>query len=568
MKSYPIFAVVATMLCVQGASAQTFGLAADYFVEGWVTTGLSGPTTMAFIGDNTALVFEKGTGIVRRVVNGAVTNVAVDLPVNASSERGGLGICISPNFAVDNHVFLYYSHAATQGGAWTGNRVERFVYNPGPGTLTFDQLIINFAMDPAQANGANHDGGIIMIGPDDKLYIITGDLNRGRFSNPRIEQNTGTTNAAGVGGIHRLNLDGTIPSDNPFFAHSNNSIKTYWAYGIRNAFGMTYDPLTNFIWFTENGPLVYDEVNVVPTAGMNSGWLKIMGPDSRNAAYGENGNTSSNENQLTILAGSYYRDPEFSYLSTIAPTSILVMATDKVLPADKNEMLVADNNTGSIYKYEMNPERDGFVLAGLVADKVADSSAERNLNLIGSGWGVTTDLEVGPDGYIYVVNLAGNRINRIRPTLEHLGPNTLDVRRGNVQSGGLASFQDSDDQRFVISPGVTLSSSQDPIEFDLTTTSPFAIPASIEVRVEGHASSTAIRQRVFIEKDDLSFEQLSSASMMTTDNAVVVMINTNTANYIRNDGTIRIRLSYRQTAPVLAFPWQTRIDHVQWNIQR
>jgi len=568
MKNYPIYAIAALVVTGQGAFGQTFGSGSDYFVEPWVTSGLSQPTTMAFLDADTVLVFEKASGVVRRIVNGVVTNVAIDLPVNSSSERGGLGICISPNFAVDHHVFLYYSHAASKGGAWTGNRVERFVYNPGPGTLTFDQSIITFAMDPAQSNGANHDGGIIMIGPDDKLYIITGDLNRGRLSNPRIEQNTGTTTAAGVGGIHRLNLDGTIPSDNPFFSHPDNSIKTYWAYGVRNSFGMTYDPLTNFIWFTENGPLVYDEVNVVPTAGMNSGWLKIMGPDSRNAAYSENGNTAYNESQLTMLGGSYYRDPEFSYLSTIAPTSILVMSTDKVRPEEKNEMLVADNNTGSIYMYAMNPARDGFVLSGAVADKVADSAAERNLNRIGTNWGVTTDLEIGPDGYIYVVNLAGNRINRIRPTLEHLGPDTLDVRRGNVLSGGLASFQESDDQRFVISPGVTLSSSQDPIEFDLTATSPFAAPASIELRVEGHASSTAIRQRIFIETDDLSFEQLSSANMMTTDNAVVVTINTNTADYIRNDGTIRIRMSYRQTGPVLSFPWQTRIDQVQWNIQR
>jgi hypothetical protein len=216
----------------------------------------------------------------------------------------------------------------------------------------------------------------------------------------------------------------------------------------------------------------------------------------------------------------------------------------------------------------MNPARDGFVLAGLVADKVADSAAERNLNRIGSNWGVTTDLKIGPDGYIYVVNLAGSRINRIRPTLEHLGPNALDVRRGNVQSGGLASLQDSDDQRLVISPGVTLSSSQDPIEIDVSTTSPFATPASIEIRVEGHASSTAILQKVFIEEDNGSFETLSSANMTTSDSAVTVTIDTNTANYIRGDGTIRVRLSYRQTGPVLAFPWQSRIDQVQWNIQR
>jgi len=567
MKRYSILVFGALLGVAQTALAQTFGSPSNYFVEPWVS-GLSQPTTMVFLDADTALVFEKGSGMVRRIVNGVLSNTAIDLPVNTSSERGGLGICISPNFAVDHHVFLYYSHAATQGGAWTDNRVERFVYNPGPGTLTFDQPIISFPSDGTQSNGPNHDGGIIMIGPDDKLYIITGDLNRGRFSNPRIEQNTGTANAAGVGGIHRLNLDGTIPSDNPFFSHTNNSIKTYWAYGIRNSFGMTFDPLTNYIWFTENGPLVYDEVNVVPNAGMNSGWVKIMGPDGRNATYGENGNTVYNANQLTILSGSYYRDPEFSYLSTIAPTSILVMATDKVIPTDMNQMLVADNNTGSIYRYEMNANRDGFVLAGGVADKVADSATERNLNRIGTSWGVTTDLEIGPDGYIYVVDLNGGVIRRIRPTLEHLGPNTLDVNRGNVQSGGLAELQSSDDQRFVIGPGVTLSSSQDPIEYDVTTTSPFLSPLSINFLVEAQASSTAIRQQLFIEKDDGSFVLLQTGNLSTGDTEVNVSISSNTADYIREDGTITLRLRYRQTGPVLAFPWIARIDRIQMNIQR
>ncbi|MDQ2985135.1 MAG: PQQ-dependent sugar dehydrogenase [Armatimonadota bacterium] len=569
MKRLPIFAAVCGMLSAHSsAPAQSFGPAGAYFVEGYVTSGLNNPTTMAFVDEDTVLIFEKGTGVVQRAVNGVVTNVAIDLPVNASSERGGLGICISPNFDVDHHVFLYYSHANVQGGAWTGNRVERFVYNTGPGTLTFDQSIITFAQDPAQSNGANHDGGIIMIGPDDKLYVITGDLNRGRFSNPRIEQNTGTTNAAAVGGIHRLNLDGSVPSDNPFFAHPNATIRSYWAYGIRNSFGMTFDPLTGFIWFSENGPLVYDEVNVVPTAGMNSGWLKLMGPDARNAVYGENGNTNYSAGQLTILTNSYYRDPEFSWLSTIAPTSMLVMNTPKVRASELNQMLVADNNTGSIYLFQMNPARDGFVLGGGVADKVADSNAERLLNVFGTSWGVTTDFDIGPDGYIYVVSLFGNRVNRIRPTLEHVGPNTLTHERGNVISGGLAELQASDNARLVMTPGIVFSISQAPISFEVATTSPFLNPVSFEFNVESQASTGSVRQYIEIERDDGTFEEVDATNMQTTDTDVVVTINTNTANYIRADGTITVRLSYRLVAPAFSFPWQARIDQTLWSIQR
>ena len=551
------------------ALAQTFGPAGAYFIETY-TSGLSQPTTMAFVDASTVLVFEKGTGMVRRVVNGVLqASPAIDLPVNSSSERGGLGICISPNFASDNYVFLYYSHATSQGGTWTGNRVERFVYNHGAGTLTFDQSIITFAQDGTQANGANHDGGIIMIGADDKLYIITGDLNRGSLSNPRIEQNTSTEAVAGVGGIHRLNLDGSIPSDNPFFDHPSERIRTYWAYGVRNSFGMTFDPLTGSVWFSENGPQVYDELNVVPTMGMNSGWKKIMGPDGRNAAYSENGNQNWNANQLTILKNSYYRDPEFSWLSPVAVTSMLVANTSKVRAEERDQMLVGDNNFGNMYLFQMNPARDGFVLSGLVADKVADNSSERALNVFGTGWGVTTDMEIGPDGYIYVVNLAGGSVRRIRPTLEHLGPTAFSVNPGIISGGNITSLQSSDDNRLTMRPGIVFSTGQAPISLFVETVSPFTtVPASFQLKVESQATSTTIQQTIAIEKDDGSFEVFDTSNMTVSDGTITVTVNSNVADYVRANGTIRARLNYKANGPVFAYPWETRVDQTLFSIQR
>jgi glucose/arabinose dehydrogenase len=572
MKRFPVLAAAAVAaLFPLSAVAQTFGPAGAYFIETYAS-GLSQPTTMAFVSPNTVLVFEKGTGIVKRVVNGVVQAApAIDLPVNNSSERGGLGICISPNFASDNFVYLYYSHATTQGGTWTGNRVERFIYNAGAGTLTFDQSIIEFAMDPSQGNGPNHDGGIIMIGPDDKLYIITGDLNRGQFGNPRIEQNTSTSNTAvaAVGGIHRLNLDGSIPADNPFFAHPSERIRTYWAYGIRNSFGMTYDPLTDYIWFSENGPTVYDELNVVPSGGMNSGWLKIMGPDSRNATYSLNGNQNWEANQLTILTNSYYRDPEFSWLSPNAVTSMLVATTPKVREEERDQMFVGDNNFGNLYLFQMNPARDGFVLSGAVADKVADSSTERNLNVFGTGWGVTTDMEIGPDGYIYVVGLSGGVIRRIRPTLEHLGPNDFQVMPGIISGGNLASLQESDDVRLNMRPGIVFSTSQAPISLFVETTSPFTtIPASFELMIESQATSGTIQQTIALELDNGGFEIVDTRNLTTTDGVATVTINSNVADYIRPDGTIRARVNFRATGPVFAYPWEGRVDQALFSIQR
>jgi hypothetical protein len=417
--------------------------------------------------------------------------------------------------------------------------------------LTFDQSIINFAQDPSQANGANHDGGIITGGPDGKLYIITGDLNRGRFTNPRIEQNTSTTEVAGVGGIHRLNL-------------------AYWAYGIRNSFGMAFDPITDYIWYSENGPgNQYDELNVVPTAGMNSGWLKIAGPDARNATYSENGSTNYNANQLTILKGSYYRDPEFSWLSSIAPTAVLIGATPKLREEERDNLLMGDNNFGNLYHFPMNPARDGLVLTGGVVDKVADSAAERNLNVIGTGWGVTTDMEIGPDGYIYVVSLTGGVVRRIRPTLEHLGPVDFQVMPGIISGGNLASLQESDDVRLNMRPGIVFSTSQAPISLFVETTSPFTtIPASFELSIESHATSGSIQQSIAIEKDDGSFEVFDTRNLTTSDGTVTVTVNTNVADYFRPDGTIRARVNFRAIGPVFAYPWEGRVDQALFSIQR
>jgi glucose/arabinose dehydrogenase len=412
------------------AKAQT--VPAGYIVDQYVTSGLSQPTQMAFIGPNEWLICEKATGKVKRYFGNVFQNEVIDLPVNASSERGLLGIAVDPDFETNKRVYLYHSAAPSDGGTWQANKVTRFTYDTGTNQLVAPFDLITFPSDGSQANGPNHDGGILAFGPDKKLYIITGDLNRGRFSNPRVEQNTGSTNVAKVGGIHRLNTDGTIPSDNPFFADSRPEIQGLWAYGIRNSYGMAFDSLTGNLWFTENGPNVMDEINLAPK-GMNSGWLKIMGPDSRNATYGENGNTAYNAGDLIVLPGSAYRDPEYSWLAPIGVTVLEFLNTPKVRDEDRFKMLVGCNNTGQAFLYELNASRDGFVLTGGNADKVADNATERNAYQWGTGFGVCTDIKIGPDGYVYVVSLNLNQVVRLRPRDEQTPPLSYTFRSMSTQ---------------------------------------------------------------------------------------------------------------------------------------
>lgn len=389
------------------APAQTL-VSPKYKVE-TVVTGLSQPTTLAFVDPTTLLVCQKGDGKVIRVANGAIAGTALDLGVSNNSERGLLGICLDPNFASNGFVYLYYSKSSTGGdsgvdGNWTDNRIERFLYLGG--TLTFSASIRVFPRDPMQTgNGANHNGGIIMIGADQKLYAVTGDLNRNRAEQNNLTQ---STVASKVGGIFRLNLDGSIPTDNPFIGNANADFKPYYTYGLRNSFGMTFDPLTGRVWYTENGPSTYDEINMA-VPGMNSGWNKIWGPDSR---------SSGNLSDLVVLPNSVYRDPEFSWASVVAPTSLVFLNSTKFLPSERNKLLVGDNNFANLYLFTLNTARDGFVLTGNLTDKVADSATERDALKFGSGWGVITDLKMGPDGYCYVSSLTQGAIRRIRPVRE------------------------------------------------------------------------------------------------------------------------------------------------------
>ena len=119
--------------------------------------------------------------------------------------------------------------------------------------------------------------------------------------------------------IIRINpLDGSPSSNNPFKKQGqndldyNSNLDYYYAYGIRNSFGISFDPITGSLWDTENGEDKFDETNLVKP-GFN-GWSKIMGPLSRNKNF--------SENDLVMLNNSYYSDPKFSWFKPIGVTDL------------------------------------------------------------------------------------------------------------------------------------------------------------------------------------------------------------------------------------------------------
>ncbi|OLD64426.1 MAG: hypothetical protein AUI47_05995 [Acidobacteria bacterium 13_1_40CM_2_68_5] len=374
-----------------------------------VAGGLSQPTTMAFIGDGDILVLQKANGQVRRIIGGVVQPVpALDVAVDSVNERGLLGIALDPDFPVDRRVFLYYTESST--GADTagsptplGNRVYRYTWD---GTaLVSPVLVLDLPVTP----GPNHNGGVLAFGPDGNLYAVNGDLNRSGM----LQNFPAGPGPDDTGVIFRVDTNGAGLSDNPFFNPlvPSDPMNRYYAYGVRNSFGLAFDPITGALWDTENGPETYDEVNrVVP--GFNSGWVPIMGPDARDP---------QGQGDLWVAPGSVYSDPEFSWQVPIAPTALAFAASPVVGCGQVRNLLVGDNNCGQIYRFVPNAARDGLTftspaLQDLVADNsAAVCSAEMTEIVFGAGFGVITDLENGPDGRLYVVSLTQGTVYRIGP---------------------------------------------------------------------------------------------------------------------------------------------------------
>ena len=382
-----------------------------------VVAGLSAPTAMAFIGPRDILVLQKNDGRVLRVINGVLQpGQVLDVAVDTASERGLLGIALHPDFPTTPFVYLYYTQsntAADSSGSALANRVYRYTWDggalvgPTPSTPILDLPVLS---------GPNHNGGTITFGPDGKLYVVIGDLNhQGQLQNYPAGPAPDDT-----GVIFRLNDDGTTPSDNPFFTLGGN-LARYYAYGVRNSFGLTFDPVTGKLWDTENGPATYDEIDLVEP-GMNSGWDKIMGPDSRDP---------QGVGDLFAVAGSHhYSDPEFSWFSTVGPTAITFMSSPRLGIDYENDVFVGDINYGRLYHFKPNVLRDGFVFTDpALADNSGDNDAELQEVILGTGFGGITDLKVAPDGRLYVLSYAGKifAISRRHIPADFDGDGTSDI---------------------------------------------------------------------------------------------------------------------------------------------
>jgi aldose sugar dehydrogenase len=390
-----------------------------------VTEGFRHPTSMSFIGDDgDILVTQKSGKVFLFSIEDKTKTSILDFTVSVLNERGLLGVAvlysnisssISPQtsntvetFSNGNKtfVFFYLTEASKDNRTEVlGNRVYRFDWNDANKSLSNGTLILDLPVEP----GLRHNGGKLLA--DSKsghLYAVIGDVNRnGTLQNIKNGSLPDDTSV-----ILRVNPDGSPAQDNPFLniSRSNSSyanLSKYYAYGIRNSFGMDFDPLTSNLWITENGPARFDEINIVQP-GFNSGWKKIFGPvEKRNVT----------ENELVQFPGSHYGNPVFSWAKTVAVTDIEFFESTKFGQNYTNNIFVGDFNNGHLYYFQVNETRDGlkFNLTGLTNDLVASTPKQVSAVIFGTGFtGGIIDIATGPDGYLYIITFDG-KMYRIVP---------------------------------------------------------------------------------------------------------------------------------------------------------
>ena len=379
-----------------------------------VVEGLELPTTMAFLGPNDMLVLEKEKGTVQRIIDGKILpQPLLDVNVAGFIERCMCGIAISTDTPGHTYVFLFYTEAQTADRedmtadpkAPLGNRLYR--YELVDNKLVNPKMLLDLPADP----GPRHNGGEVLIGPDNNLYITVGDVDgsfQGEQWQTRTQNYQDGAEVDGRSSILRITQDG-VPVPEAGILGQESPLSMYYAYGVRNSFGMDFDPLTGNLWDTENGPGNSDEINLV-LPGFNSGWQEAMG-----IAALEEGFDPSDIVDFDGAGG--YRDPELVWINTAGPTALKFLHSDKLGSQFQNDMFVGDVHNGRLYRFDLNQERNGLVLPEALADKIIQTPASPGLEdiIFGQGFAGITDIEVGPDGYLYVVSIGQGKIFKIVP---------------------------------------------------------------------------------------------------------------------------------------------------------
>lgn len=351
-------------------------------------TGLPSSTAMAIAPDGRIFVCLQG-GELFIVKNGArLPTPFLSLNTDSLGERGLLGVAFDPNFATNNLVYVYY----TVPGSPPHNRVSRFTANGDVAVAGSEQILLELN----NLSATNHNGGAIHFGPDGKLYIATGE-------NAVTSNSQTLTNL--LGKILRINSDGSIPADNPFFSTASGNNRAIWALGLRNPFTFAFQPGTSRMFINDVGQSAWEEIND-GIAGSNYGWPTTEGPTNNPSfrsplfAYGHGFSTTTG---CAIAGGAFYN-----------PTTVQFPAS-------------------FVGKYFFADLCSGWI-------RVMDPS---NNTAAGFATGINqpVDLKVAADGSLYYLSIGSSSLFRVQFTATGTAPTiTTQPTNQSVMVGDPASF--------------------------------------------------------------------------------------------------------------------------------
>lgn len=357
------------------------------FSEATVVSGLSSPTAMEFAPDGRLFVCQQ-EGQLRVIKNGAVLSTPfLSVSTTSSGERGLLGVTFDPDFANTRHVYVYYTATSPN----IHNRLSRFTASTSnPDVAAAGSETILLELDPL-SSATNHNGGALHFGLDGKLYVAVGENANGSHSQ---------TLANLLGKMLRLNRDGTIPTDNPFYGSAAGKNRAIWSLGLRNPFTFSVQPGTGRIFINDVGQSSWEEIND-GQAGANYGWPTTEGSttDPRFKtpfyAYGRG-------DGCAITGGAFYNPatPQF--------------------PAEYvGDYFFSDYCSGWIRRIDLGSK----VVSGFA-----------------TGLSSPVDLKVGPDGSLYYLMRGGGVVRRITWTGNQAPAITTHPASRTVSTGGSASF--------------------------------------------------------------------------------------------------------------------------------
>ena len=364
-------------------------------------SGFRLPVMIDFIDDH-VLVAEKD-GHVRIIKNGVlISEPVLQLEVSTTIEEGLVGILVK-----DNEVFIHHTTKNEENGS-TSNWFTKYQWN---GVILHDPV----ELLSVHNGSGGHNSGIMIEDKNGIVYGAIGDIG----NESGLFQNVPSGPKDYTGSI--ISLEDTLE---------------VYAIGIRNTYGLDFDPVTGILWDTENGPEFFDEINLVQKK-FNSGWNAIQGP-------------SANKQEIPDIDEYKYSDPEFSWERPIGITAIHFIKSP-LFPEYHSAVLIGSFADGILYKFQLNEKRDGFTFFD---ERLKDLVLNKNDNpdeiIFSTGFGGITDIKEGPDGLIYIVSIADGKIYRISPTFEQkeLESNCTDFLNSNKLSDCNFSGMDLKNKNF------------------------------------------------------------------------------------------------------------------------